>query len=52
LQVVAAPDNVPGARDSAVGWIDPSENLWRFSGGDYLSMSPDGKLNDLWKYPP
>jgi N-acetylneuraminic acid mutarotase len=36
----AAPGNVPGARDSATSWIDPSGNLWLFGGG----------FNDLWKY--
>jgi hypothetical protein len=39
---VASPSNVPGARDSAVSWIDKSNNLWLFGGS--------GRLNDLWKF--
>jgi len=39
---VASPANVPGARNSAVSWIDKSDNLWLFGG--------DGLLNDLWKF--
>ncbi|MGA7754400.1 MAG: kelch repeat-containing protein [Candidatus Sulfotelmatobacter sp.] len=42
--------NVPGARDSSVGWIDAAGNLWLFGGGDYLSVADGGKFNDLWKY--
>lgn len=45
-----AANNVPGARDSAAGWIDTSGNLWLFGGGDYLSIAGGGKFNDLWKY--
>lgn len=46
------PANVPGCRDSAVSWIDPSGNLWFFGGGDYLSIAHGGKFNDLWMYQP
>ena len=51
-QGVPAPGNVPGSRDSAVGWIDQAGNLWLFGGGDYLSIAPGGKFNDLWEYKP
>ena len=54
-QGVTAPGNVPGARDSAVGWIDRSGNLWLFGGEDTLSIGlaqGGGKFNDLWKYQP
>jgi hypothetical protein len=47
VQGVSAPGNVPGARTWAVGWIDPSENLWLFGGA---SGTGAGLLNDLWKY--
>jgi hypothetical protein len=47
----AAPGDVPGARWSAVGWTDPSGNLWLFGGLD-LYVWPNGKFNDLWKYQP
>lgn len=43
----ASASNVPGARYSAVGWIDGSGNLWMFGG-----QSPSGQLNDLWRYQP
>ena len=44
---VAAPDNVPGARQSAVGGFDPSGNFWLFGG-----VGNAGDVNDLWKYSP
>jgi hypothetical protein len=40
-QGVAAPGNVPGARESAVGWVDSTGSLWLFGGNNF---------NDLWKY--
>lgn len=43
--------NVPGARLSAVSWIDSSGNLWLFGGRGYGSTT-FGNLNDLWKYNP
>ncbi len=49
---VPASTNAPGARDSAVSWIDASGNLWLFGGGDYLSILGGGKLNDLWEFQP
>ncbi len=51
-QGVAAPSNVPGARDSAVSWLDPSGTLWLFGGGGYDSAGNYGYLNDLWQYDP
>jgi N-acetylneuraminic acid mutarotase len=41
---IAALGNMPGARDSAISWIDSAGNLWLFSGND--------SLNDLWQYNP
>jgi hypothetical protein len=49
---MAAPSNVPGARDSAVGWIDGAGNLWLFGGNGYDSAGTEGALNDLWMYEP
>jgi hypothetical protein len=43
-------NNVPGARDSAVGWIDASGNLWLFGGRGLDSTGKFGYLNDLWEY--
>jgi len=48
---------VPGGRDSAVGWIDGSGNLWLFGGNGCDSAScPSGTtaeyLSDLWEFNP
>jgi len=42
-----APGNVPGARNYAVSWIDPTGNFWLFGGN--ISVGNE-LLNDLWKY--
>jgi N-acetylneuraminic acid mutarotase len=42
--------NVPGARQSANGWIDSSNNLWVFGGQGYDSLGHQGTMNDLWEY--
>lgn len=52
---IAAPGNVPGARDSAVSWTDSSGNLWLFGGMGNSSIgiscgAGSCFLNDLWKY--
>jgi N-acetylneuraminic acid mutarotase/ribosomal protein S11 len=47
---VPATTNVPGARDSAVSWIDASGNLWLFGGVGNDSTGAIGYLNDLWEY--
>jgi N-acetylneuraminic acid mutarotase len=43
---------VPGARQAASSWIDPSGNLLLFGGGGYDSTGGVGYLNDLWQYTP
>jgi N-acetylneuraminic acid mutarotase len=48
----ADPLNVPGARQWAAAWLDPSGQLWLFGGEGYDSAGVFGKLNDLWKYDP
>jgi len=48
----ADPSNVPGARYSAVSWLDSSGKLWLFGGWGYDSGNIDGELNDLWEYDP
>lgn len=50
IQGVAASGNVPGSRDSAVGWTDSSGDLWLFGGLVLDSVGATGELNDLWKY--
>jgi len=42
--------NVPGARSSAVSWIDSSGNLWLFGGLGYDSGGTLSRLNDLWRF--
>jgi YD repeat-containing protein len=42
---VAAPSNVPGARNGAVSWLRGSNELWLFGG-----FSTNGHTNDLWKF--
>jgi N-acetylneuraminic acid mutarotase len=48
---VATPENQPGARERAAGWVDASGNLWLFGGLGYYTGGL-GYLNDLWKYEP
>ena len=45
-------ENVPGARDGAVSWLDANGNLWLFGGFGYDSAGNQGRLNDLWEYNP
>jgi hypothetical protein len=51
-QGVPAPNNVPGPRYEAVGWVDSNQNFWLFSG----FYSPDPLhtyyYNDVWKLLP
>jgi N-acetylneuraminic acid mutarotase len=47
---VAAPGNVPGARQGALSWTDAQGNLWLFGGSGTDSVNNSGDLNDLWKY--
>ncbi len=50
---VPSPSNVPGGREGARMWIDPSGSLW-IMGGSGLDATPPGLglLNDLWRYAP
>ncbi len=51
-QGVASQNNVPGPRDSAVGWTDRSGNFWLFGGEGYPSSTISGVFNDLWEFSP
>jgi len=44
---VAAAGNIPGARSSAVSWIDSRGYLWLFGGNGGF-----GDMNDLWEFNP
>lgn len=47
---VAAAENFPGSRASAVSWKDSSGNFWLFGGVGMDSTGARGDLNDLWEY--
>lgn len=49
---IPAPNNVPGPRYEAVGWVDSNQNFWLFSG--YYSPNPLSTFyyNDVWKLLP
>jgi Galactose oxidase, central domain len=50
---VAAPGNIPGARDSSTAWVDGTGNFWLLGGSFFVSgQAGAGNLNDLWKYTP
>jgi N-acetylneuraminic acid mutarotase len=46
---VADANNVPGARDDSVSWIDSSGRLWLLGGYGYTD-DDKGVLNDLWSF--
>ena len=48
----AASSNIPGARYSAVSWLDSFGKFWFFGGGGLDSTISTGYLNDSWKYDP
>ena len=48
----ASATSVPGARRSAVNWIDATGNLWIFGGDGVDSTGEVGGLNDLWEFNP
>lgn len=49
---VPAMANVPGARNSAMSWLDKNGNFWLFGGKGYDSSGRSGFLSDFWKYDP
>jgi N-acetylneuraminic acid mutarotase len=52
IKGVAVPSNVPGARQTAVSWLDSRGRLWLFGGNGHDSAGSSGDLNDLWYYDP
>ena len=46
---LADASNIPGARQYAMGWTDPSGNFWLFGGEGYDSVGANDFLNDLWE---
>ena len=49
---IAAPTNVPGARDSSASWTDSAGNLWLFGGEAASGASTINFFNDLWMFSP
>ena len=49
---LAAPANIPGAREEPRSWIDSSGKLWLFGGFGHDSAGNEGDLNDLWVFDP
>jgi hypothetical protein len=49
-QGTPAAGNIPGARQSFVGWAGADGNFWLFGGNAFDSAGSQGLLNDLWKY--
>ncbi|MGA2534089.1 MAG: kelch repeat-containing protein [Candidatus Aminicenantales bacterium] len=49
-QGTATSSNGPGARETALSWLDSSGRLWLFGGWGYDSAGTPGYLNDLWQY--
>jgi hypothetical protein len=43
-------NNVTGARESAVPWIDSLGNVWLFGGFGFDGYGGYGSLNDLWRF--
>ena len=49
---VAAPTNIPGARQSVASWIDAGGKFWFFGGQQFDSKSNTVYLSDLWSFDP
>ena len=50
---VASASNIPGGRESAVGWTDKIGNFWLFGGKGYDATGTLAfGLNDLWEFNP
>ena len=46
------PSNFPGARYSALSWLDAAGRFWLSGGGGLDSVKARGSLNDLWYFTP
>ena len=49
-QGIADPANTPGARQSAMVWVDAAGIFWLFGGSGFDSTGLLGYMNDLWKF--
>lgn len=51
-QGMPAPNNVPGPRYEAIGWVDSNQNFWLFSGYYSPDFNDTFYYNDVWKLLP
>lgn len=49
-KLIPSNNNIPGAREDSIGWVDLDGNLWLFGGSGNDVNGYSGDLNDLWKY--
>ena len=49
-QGISGVNNVPGAREYSVSWMDSTGSLWIFGGFGMDSTGSSTYLNDLWRY--
>ena len=49
---ISTANNVPGARDRSVSWMDANGSLWLFGGEGLDSAGNIADLNDLWMFSP
>jgi N-acetylneuraminic acid mutarotase len=49
---VPSSTNIPGARERAVAWVDPSGLFWMFGGEGLDAAGSDRQWNDLWRFDP
>jgi N-acetylneuraminic acid mutarotase len=49
---VAAAGNIPGGREWATSWTDPTGHFWLFGGWGFDANGTLGFLNDLWRFDP
>jgi len=49
-QGVPAPNDAPGAREQAAGWLDSTGRFWLFGGFGFDASDVEDDLNDLWSF--
>jgi len=47
-----AAGNIPGGRETAIGWLGSGDKLWLFGGSGYDANDTFGSLGDLWEFNP
>ena len=49
-QGLSAASNTPGARHSALSWVDSAGRVWLFGGWGVNAFDVEADMNDLWTY--